>query len=79
MKCKRSGCEEAESRIDGYCSMYCRDVDEAWCEVARVKKELDDLRCKQIAALEAENKRLKKAIVEYGVHKPYCLVVLANC
>jgi len=33
----------------------------------------DDLRCKQIAALEAENERLKNAIMEYGnVHKSYC-------
>lgn len=29
MKCERVGCGETENRIDGYCSVYCRDVADA--------------------------------------------------
>jgi len=42
MRCAREACQEKEDRIDGYCSVYCRDVDEAWLEVARVKEERDE-------------------------------------
>ena len=28
-KCARPGCDDTEWRIDGYCSIYCRDVVEA--------------------------------------------------
>jgi hypothetical protein len=41
MKCGREACNEKEDRIDGYCSVYCRDVDEAWMEVARLEAKID--------------------------------------
>lgn len=37
-KCARPGCDEDEGRIDNYCSVYCRDVDEAWLRVAQLEE-----------------------------------------
>jgi hypothetical protein len=36
MLCARPGCDEEEDRIDGYCSVYCRDVAEQYDEVSRL-------------------------------------------
>lgn len=48
--CARRGCPEAETRISGYCSTYCRDVAEAehdrdaWCARAEARlRELDGM------------------------------------
>ena len=41
-KCARADCTETEFRIDGYCSIYCRDID-----------ELEDEKDAEIAALKA--------------------------
>ena len=44
MQCARPMCEEEESRINGYCSVYCEDVDEARREIAHLKATLTVIR-----------------------------------
>lgn len=40
--CARPGCNEQEWRIDGYCSIYCRDLNEARADVLdEVLAEID--------------------------------------
>ena len=51
MICKR--CEDEENRIDGYCSIYCRDMDDEEGEVIALKE--------QIKELKAENEKLREA------------------
>jgi len=43
-KCARPGCDEAEHRIHGYCSVYCRDVDCERQELVRAEAERDRYR-----------------------------------
>ena len=38
MQCGRNGCGSTENRVDGYCSIYCRDIDEAYQEIERLEK-----------------------------------------
>lgn len=38
MLCGHPGCSEAENRIDGYCSIYCRDTHELEEEIAELKR-----------------------------------------
>ena len=40
--CARDGCDNDEFRIGGYCSVYCRDVDEAWKEADQLRTELKE-------------------------------------
>ena len=40
MKCNRPMCDEEESRINGYCSVYCEDVDEARQQITHLKAAL---------------------------------------
>jgi hypothetical protein len=39
MQCARPGCSEAEDRIDGYCSVYCRDIHDLEQERERATEE----------------------------------------
>jgi len=43
--CARKGCNENENRIKGYCSVYCKDIDEAWNECDRLKQRVGELKC----------------------------------
>ena len=43
MLCARPMCEEKESRINGYCSVYCQDVGELQKENAALKRVRDGL------------------------------------
>ncbi len=36
-----SRCETPEIRIDGYCSIYCRDIDEEATDAKRYRKALE--------------------------------------
>lgn len=42
MLCSRPGCTDKENRIDGYCSVYCRDVHEEQIENAELQRKLDE-------------------------------------
>jgi len=42
-KCARPGCEEDEGRIDNYCSVYCRDIDELNIEIAQLDAKYNEL------------------------------------
>jgi hypothetical protein len=44
MVCTRAGCGEAESRINGYCSVYCEDIGALEEELAAAQLELERLR-----------------------------------
>lgn len=37
MLCSRPLCEEQENRVDGFCSIYCRDVDDLETEVSQLE------------------------------------------
>ena len=39
--CAREGCEDDEFRIDGYCSMECRDVDEVEIEFRAYRADVE--------------------------------------
>lgn len=40
MICARPGCGEAESRVNGYCSVYCEDTHELDIEVVQLREAL---------------------------------------
>lgn len=42
-KCARGLCDEAEFRINGYCSNYCEDVDALEQEIQRLRAALNEL------------------------------------
>ena len=54
MKCKRCGTDE--SRIDGFCSIECRDAFDYEEEIAELQDANTELRAR-IAELEAESER----------------------
>ena len=56
MKCAREGCEEQESRINGYCSCHCEEIGE-WTEEY-------NLVCDQKNTLKAKIARYEKALRE---------------
>jgi hypothetical protein len=57
-KCERPGCGDVEFRIDGYCSIYCRDIHEAWEEVERIKGDYNEVNA-QLAAMRKERDDFK--------------------
>lgn len=47
MQCARPPCPEKEDRIDGYCSVYCRDVHELEAQLETTQRELGDARAER--------------------------------
>ena len=43
-KCGRPHCKNTEYRIDGYCSMYCRDVHDLETQLTASRAEVERLR-----------------------------------
>lgn len=41
MYCERPACDHQEYRIDGYCSIYCRDIHELELEVESLRQLLN--------------------------------------
>ena len=37
-KCARPGCDQGEGRVDNYCSVYCRDIDELNIEITQLRE-----------------------------------------
>ena len=50
-KCAREMCDHEETRLNGYCSVYCEDIDESERETAELQSRVAELE----AAIQAWN------------------------
>jgi len=62
--CARAGCSQPEDRIDGYCSIYCRDL-------AEVKEEaLMDAQAARLAGAIAMQETCARVVMEHPSYMP---------
>jgi len=64
--CAREGCEDDEFRIDGYCSMECRDVDEVEIEFRAYRADVEPVLRAELAVEAAREPVPYVSIDEYN-------------